>query len=474
MSGDLFDKDEKEAPPADWPARRTASSGSADSAVRRPLADRLRPQSFGEFLGQEKLVGEGAPLRRLIESDRVPSMIFWGPPGSGKTTLASIIARATDSDFLQLSAVSSGVKDVRGVVETAKLNRQYARRTILFVDEIHRFNKAQQDAFLPHVESGLITLIGATTENPSFSVISALLSRSRVYTLEPLGAEHLRELLERALAMINDEPGVLLVEAGEEAFETIVALCDGDGRRAAGLLETACEVARDRAGEQEAETASIGREEVLEVAQRTLMYDRAGEEHFNIISALHKTIRSSDPHGAAYWCERMLAGGEDPRYVLRRLIRVAAEDVGLADPNAVQQAVACMTAYEKLGQPEGSLFVTQLAIYLAVTPKSDAVYRAGKKAQALVQEKGTLAVPLHLRNAPTSLMKEIGYSEGYTYDHDAEGHFVPKQGLPGEIEGTAIYEPTDLGREKAIRERLAAYDAARAEEMKNRNKGRKG
>ncbi len=435
----------------------------------QPLADRLRPARIEDYLGQEKLIGEGAPLRELIAGDRIPSMVLWGPPGSGKTTLASLIARVTASDFITLSAVTSGIKDVRGVISHARVNRQYARRTILFVDEIHRFNKAQQDAFLPHVESGLITLIGATTENPSFSVIGPLLSRCRVFQLSALGGDHLERLLARAVEELNKGRIDGCVALEPDAAQAIIGLSDGDGRRALGMLEIASDVARGRLDTTKPDAlAMVTRELVTQVAQRQLVYDREGEEHYNLISALHKTIRSSDPHAAAYWCERILAAGEDPRFVLRRLVRAASEDVGLADPNALTHAVACLNAFEKIGSPEGNLFVTQLAVYLAAAPKSNAVYAAANKTRACVQETGTLPVPLHLRNAPTKLMKDVGYGEGYTYDHDAAGHFVPKQGLPDAIEGTLFYEPTDQGIERRIKERLDGWDKAREEERKTR------
>ncbi len=453
MTDDLFESTDKE--PSVHEIDRPVEGLEKTQAAFRPLADRMRPRTFSDYLGQKKLLGEGGALRQLIDAGRVPSMVLWGPPGSGKTTLANLIARQTESDFITLSAVTASLKDVRQVISHAKVNRQYARRTILFVDEIHRFNKSQQDAFLPHVESGLITLIGATTENPSFSVISALLSRCRVFTLEPLTADHLENLLARAVEDLNSGTPDRPVSLDTATSAAIARLSDGDARRALGILEISTHVARHRETE-------LTRELVLEISQRHLAYDRAGEEHYNLVSALHKTIRSSDPHAAVYWCERMLMAGEDPRYVLRRLMRVAAEDVGLADPNAVSHANACMTAYEKLGSPEGDLFVTQLAVYLAMAPKSNAVYAASKTARALINETGTLPVPLHLRNAPTQLMKNEGYSDGYTYDHDFDDHFAPKQGLPDVIhDGRRIYEPTEQGLEQRIRARLSGYDDAR-------------
>ncbi|MDK2971017.1 MAG: putative ATPase [Candidatus Sumerlaeota bacterium] len=456
---DLFEDDDSLQPPP--PPHPAAPSVIGREAARQPLADKLRPSSFDDFLGQEKLVGPGAPLRRLIESDRIPSMILWGPPGSGKTTLAMLIARATESDFITLSAVGAGVKDVRAVVESAKQNRQYARRTILFVDEIHRFNKAQQDAFLPHVESGLITLMGATTENPSFSVISPLLSRSRVFVLGALAPGHLRRLLERGVELLNRGLGEgRTISVGAEALDAIAGLCDGDARRALGMLEIAADVvAADLPPGGE---AALTREIIRDTVQRHLLYDRSGEEHYNLISALHKTIRSSDPHGALYWCERMLVAGEDPRYLLRRLVRIATEDVGLADPNAVQHGIACLRAFEAVGQPEGDLFVTQLAVYLALAPKSNALYKASKDVRAEIERSGTLPVPMHLRNAPTGLMKELGYGDGYTYDHDSEEGFVAKQGLPDKLAGKRFYRPGRAGYEGEARERLEGLDRKRA------------
>jgi putative ATPase len=423
--------------------------------ARWPIGCALRPSKSSS-------VKALSSLRRLIRGDRVPSMILWGPPGSGKTTLAHLIARETASDFLTLSAVLSGVKEVRAVVDIAKGNRLRGRKTLLFVDEIHRFNKAQQDAFLPHVESGLITLIGATTENPSFAVIAPLLSRCRVFTLQALGEEHLLSILRRGLAQLQEHSNV---NVEDDALKAITSMADGDARRALGMLEVTIDAVLTRQGDDES-TPVITREDVAAAVQRHLVYDRAGEEHFNLISALHKTLRSSDPDAAVYWCERMLAAGEDPRYVLRRLVRFASEDVGLADPNAIVQAVACQTAFEKVGSPEGDLFVTQLALYLALTPKSNSVYRAANATRALIRETGTQPVPLHLRNAPTKLMKELGYGEGYTYDHDAEGGFIAKQGLPDAIDGTILFDPGPRGWEGRLKERLEELRKARAERRK--------
>ncbi|MBI1291304.1 AAA family ATPase [bacterium] len=432
----------------------------------RPLAERMRPQEFDDYLGQEELLGPTAPLRRLIETDRLPSMMLWGPPGCGKTTLARLIAQRVRADFVTLSAVTATIKDVRSVVDQAKVNRKFQRRTILFLDEIHRFNKAQQDGFLPSVEAGTITLIGATTENPSFSIISPLLSRCRVFVLKPMSEEHVVKVLERGLALLNSEAGEgePAVSALPEALVAIVRLSDGDARKALGLLEVAASVKR-----ASGETQPIDPDLVRAVSQRQLMYDKSGEEHYNLISALHKTIRSSDPHGAVYWITRMLAAGEDPLFVARRLVRMASEDVGLADPFALNHAMECLRAYQALGSPEGDLALVQCAAYLALAPKSNAIYRAANDARSVVEETGSLPVPMHLRNAPTKLMKDVGYGAEYTYDHDAPGHFAPKQGLPDELEGRPFYEPTGQGKEKAYGERLAPLDAARAEARRRRS-----
>ncbi len=459
-------------------SRPPLQTGASEAAtlVQQPLADRLRPLSFDRYVGQKHLVGPGAPLRQLIEADRVPSMIFWGPPGTGKTSLASLIARQSESDFIVLSAVTAGIADVRNVISHAKVNRQYARRTILFVDEIHRFNKAQQDAFLPHVESGLITLIGATTENPSFTVNGALLSRSRVFTLKALEKDDLFQLLVFGLEELNqrikrfEEPPLLLAQ---ECQETLVGVCDGDARRVLTLLEASATVALARFREEPHSPGgeiAIPREVVQRLAQQQLRYDASGEEHYNCISALHKTVRSSDPHGAAYWAGRMVASGEDPRYVIRRLIRMAGEDIGLADPRAVEHAIACQRAYETLGSPEGDLFLIQLAVYLAMAPKSNAIYCTTKSVFSAIEETGSLPVPLHLRNAPTALMKTEGYGVGYTYDHDAEGHFSAKQGLPEVLEDRQFYSPSQEGEELSCSQRLKSWDEARQQEREKRKR----
>lgn len=437
--------------------QKQLSTGEAEWESR-PLAERMRPQGFDDYLGQEELLGPTAPLRRLIETDRLPSMMLWGPPGCGKTTLARLIAQRVRADFVTLSAVTATIKDVRSVVDQAKVNRKFQRRTILFLDEIHRFNKAQQDGFLPSVEAGIITLIGATTENPSFSVIAPLLSRCRVFVLKAMQESDVVRVLERGLALLNAEkaPQETELTALPEALLAIVRLSDGDARKALGLLEVAASVKRANG-----ENSAIDPDLVRSVSQRQLMYDKTGEEHYNLISALHKTIRSSDPHGAAYWLTRMLAAGEDPLFVARRLVRMASEDIGLADPFALNHAMECLRAFQALGSPEGELALVQCAVYLAMAPKSNAIYRTAKATRAVVDETGSLPVPLHLRNAPTALMKDLHYGAEYTYDHDAPGHFIPKQGLPDALLGSAFYEPSTQGKEKTYAERLEALDEAR-------------
>ncbi|CAN5355972.1 replication-associated recombination protein A [soil metagenome] len=441
--------------------KRESTEGEWDT---RPLAERMRPQAFEDYLGQEALLGPDAPLMKLINADRIPSMMLWGPPGSGKTTLARLIAQRVNADFVTLSAVSANVRDVRSVIDQAKVNKKFQRRTILFIDEIHRFNKAQQDGFLPHVESGVITLIGATTENPSFSIISPLLSRSRVFVLKPLSEDDQLALLKRGVERLNEErrgeDPELVVEDG--ALPAIVRMSDGDARRALGLLEVSASVKRAAK-----DATPLTMEDISHISQRQLIYDKTGEEHYNLISALHKTLRSSDPHAAVYWLTRMLMGGEDPLYLARRLVRFASEDVGMADPFAINHAMECMRAYQSLGSPEGEIALVQLTIYLAMAPKSNSAYKAYNTARAEIGESGTLPVPLHIRNAPTKLMKELEYGKGYTYDHDADEGFIAKQGLPDELLGRKFYEPVNVGKEVAMIERLAKWDAARDAEPKN-------
>jgi putative ATPase len=414
-----------------------------------PLADRLRPRSLDEFVGQDHLVGPGAVLRRMIEADEIHSLVFWGPPGTGKTTLAWIIAEATGSRFVWFSAVTMGVADVKRIVAEARETiGTTGQRTILFCDEIHRFNKAQQDAFLPHVEKGVVTLIGATTENPSFEINAALLSRLRVYTLESLTPEQITVLVDRA--MDDSEVGLagrdLVLD--DDAREFVCESAQGDARVALSTLELAASLAAD--------SATITRDQVEAALQKkALRYDKAGEEHYNIISALHKSLRDSDPHAGLYWLARMLEAGEDPLYIARRLVRFASEDVGLADPNALPQAVAAQQAVHFIGMPEGALALAQAAVYLAIAPKSNAIYRGYGRAAADARDTEREPVPLHLRNAPTALMKDLGYGARYRYAHDYDDAAIDQQHLPEPLAGRTYYEPTDRGFEARLKERMA-------------------
>lgn len=416
-----------------------------------PLADRMRPRTLDDFEGQEEIVGEGQPLRRAIEEDRISSMIFWGPPGSGKTTLARIIANSTSSDFVRFSAVTAGVPELRKIIDAARDKRKFNNiSTILFVDEIHRFNKAQQDAFLPHVEDGTIILIGATTENPSFEVISPLLSRVRVYVLKRLEYHHLQRILERALSDEERGLGSLNLEVDDDAIDIIIKIADGDARIALNLLEISAFLATNKG-----KILKISVETVRKAAQeKTLLYDKGGEEHFNLISALHKSLRDSDPDAGLYWLGRMLEAGEDPLYIARRLIRFASEDVGNADPHALVIAVAAMQACHFVGMPECDLALAQAVTYLATAPKSNSLYAAYGEVKRDVRQYGSLPVPLHIRNAPTTLMKELGYGKGYKYAHDYPGHIVEQKHMPAELEGRKYYKPTEQGYEKVISERL--------------------
>ena len=425
-----------------------------DDAVdkSRPLADRMRPRTLDEFVGQEHILGPGKSLRVQIERDDTGSLIFWGPPGVGKTTLAKIIARMTHADFIEFSAVLSGIKEIKQVMADAERARQYGTRTIVFVDEVHRFNKAQQDAFLPYVEKGSIRLIGATTENPSFEIISALLSRSRVYVLKPLSEEQIVGLLQRALRDETRGLGELHVEAEEIALRKIAAYSSGDARSAYNVLDVSATLAIEQAtGAGPRITDAI----VTDALQkRVLMYDKAGEEHYNLISALHKSVRNSDPDAALYWLARMLEAGEDRLYVARRVVRMAVEDIGLADPNALGITLAARDAFDFLGIPEGDLALAQAVVYLCAAPKSNAVYTAYGAVQEDVERTAQDPVPLHLRNAPTGLMKAFGYGEGYQYAHNLEAKVADMQCLPDNLKDRVYYHPTDEGIEKRIKARL--------------------
>jgi putative ATPase len=428
---------------------------AAESA--RPLAERMRPRHIGEFVGQDSVVSAGSLIRHAIEEDRIFSMIFWGPPGCGKTTLARIIAGETQSYFVHFSAVLSGVKEIRAVIEEARNQQKiHRKRTILFVDEIHRFNKAQQDAFLHHVESGLITLIGATTENPSFEVIAPLLSRCRVITLDRLTEEDISAIIDIALSDEQRGLGSLNIELAADARDYIVRIADGDARVALNSLEVAGSLVISKQKPDSSTTAGDITLKDLEIAiqKKALVYDKGGEEHYNLISALHKSLRGSDPDAALYWLARMLAGGEDPFYIARRMVRFASEDIGNADPNALSITMNAMEAFKFLGHPEGELALAQAAVYLATAPKSNSIYSAFGKTRAAIKKTGSLPVPFHIRNAPTKLMKDIGYGKNYKYAHNYENAIVPQEYLPDELKGQFFYFPTNRGFEKIIKDRL--------------------
>src|SRR5881396_3103693 len=423
MSGSLFEEDEKPGgPPGD-----------------APLADRMRPQTLDEVIGQGHLLDSGKPLRTAIERDQVPSMIVWGPPGVGKTTLAQIIAKMTKYSFVPFSAVLAGIKEIKDIMAAAEKARRMGRRTTVFVDEIHRFNKAQQDAFLPHVERGNITLIGATTENPSFEVISALLSRTRVFVLKPLSDEDVATVLRRAIETEK-------INIAEASIGAIALLANGDARTALNILDLAMQ------GTPSGQP--ITRATIEEASQKTFLYDKTGEEHYNIISALHKSLRNSDTDAALYWLARMLEAGEDPLYIARRLVRFASEDIGLADPRALRIALDAKDAFHFIGLPEGKLALAQCVIYLAAAPKSNSVYTAYAEAAGDVENTRNDPVPLHIRNAPTGLMKNLGYGKGYQYAHDLENKVADMDCLPDSLKGRKYYHPQEIGEEAAIKSRL--------------------
>jgi putative ATPase len=429
-----------------------AAAPTGEAAAATPLAYRLRPESFEDYLGHEKLLGPGKPLREAIEQGAISSMVLWGPPGCGKTTLARLLARYTDKEFVTFSAVTEGVPRVREIIREAEQRRHVeGRGTILFCDEIHRFNRAQQDAFLPSVEAGVITLVGATTENPSFELNSALLSRLRVFVLEPLSPEALTAIVARAQRQLKVEDGNV-PELAPEATELLVRHADGDARRALNATEAVLgHLARAKR-----RAAPVTADEVAAVLERRIaQYDKSGEQHFNLISALHKSVRGSDPDAALYWFARIVEGGEDVLYIARRVVRMAVEDIGLADPRGLSIALAAKDAYDFLGSPEGELAIAEAIVYLATAPKSNAVYGAWGAALESAREHPAEPVPLHIRNAPTKLMKEIGYGEGYRYDHAEGGHAGGQEYLPEALRGTRWYEPGGSGYEKTIAERLA-------------------
>ncbi len=417
----------------------------------RPLADRMRPQTLDEFIGQEELLGPGKPLRTQIERDDLSSMLLWGPPGCGKTTLARIIAKRTRSEFLPFSAVLAGIKEIKDVMAKAEGARKYGRRTIVFVDEVHRFNRAQQDAFLPHVEAGNILLIGATTENPSFEVIAPLLSRMKVYVLRALSEEQIVALLHRAIEDSERGLGKERIVVEEQILERIAIVANGDARAAYNTIEAlAMGTAPDAQGRRVLSQAML--EDVLQ--KRLLPYDKSGEEHYNLISALHKSVRNSDPDAALYWLARMLESGEDPLYLARRMVRMASEDIGLAEPNALAVTLAAKEAFEFIGPPEGNLALAQAAVYLSLAPKSNALYTGYGAVHEDLQNTISEPVPLHLRNAVTGLMSHLGYGKGYQYAHNAEEKVTDMTCLPESLQGRTYYRPTDQGFEARIRQRL--------------------
>jgi putative ATPase len=441
-------------PPAGGPPDDEDVSG-------RPLADRLRPRTLEEYVGQEHILGPGKPLRTQIEKGQLTSMILWGPPGSGKTTLASLIARRTSADFVPFSAVLGGIKEIKGVMVDAERARRAGRTTVIFVDEIHRFNKAQQDAFLPYVERGDIILIGATTENPSFEVVAALLSRTRVYSLRSLEITEIVELLQRALMTPVRGLGDFHLKVDVQLLEEMALASNGDARSALNTLELAAQLTQD---------GLITKQTISDALQRkVLLYDKSGEEHFNLISALHKSVRSSDADAALYWLARMMRAGEDRMYLARRLVRMAVEDIGLADPRAVEQAIACMQTVHFLGIPEGDQALAQLTLYLALAAKSDAAYQALNRANSLIESTKQEPVPLHLRNAPTRLMKEMGYAKGYQHAHKELNAVTDMKCMPEALAGTVLYEPSNRGFEQRLQERLDWLKQQRSRKISEKN-----
>ncbi len=430
-----------------------ASAADSDvPAANQPLAERMRPRTLDEFIGQEKLLGPGKPLRMQIESDNIGSMLFWGPPGCGKTTLARVIARLTHADFVSFSAVLAGIKEIKDVMAAAEYKSRSGYRTIVFVDEVHRFNKAQQDAFLPHVEAGHITFIGATTENPSFEVISPLLSRTKVYILEPLATPQIVELLRRALSDKERGLGNESIEVSDDILFRIASFANGDARAAYNTLELAAKSIRAPRSNKDGAPSTITPELLEDILQRKLLrYDKAGEEHFNLISALHKSIRNSDPDAALYWLARMIESGEDPLYIARRMVRMASEDVGLAEPGALAIALAAKDAFHFIGPPEGYLALAQAAVYLSLAPKSNALETAYNEVIEDVNKTEADPVPLHLRNPVTGLMKKFGYGEGYKYAHNFEEKVTDMPCLPDNLAGRTWYHPTDQGFEQRLR-----------------------